>query len=124
MSDLKARRLALGTIVLLGLVLVPVSVGLVACGDECVPEVLTDTLPDGVVGQEYAATLKGGCEGDPVWFFVNGELPQGLVLLDNGEVTGVPQVAGTFVFAVAIYDVEDWEWSDSKAITLTVRPAS
>jgi len=122
--DRAPRRAVLGTLRLLILLLLPVSAGLVACGGDCDPEVLTGVLPDGVVGQDYAATLQGGCEGDPVWFFVNGDLPQGLVLLDDGEVVGVPQVAGTFVFAVALYDVEDWEYSDSKAVSLTVRPAS
>jgi hypothetical protein len=70
--------------------------------------ILTGALPDGVLGEAYAAQLAAaGGDGVHTWSLVDGALPQGLALDgEAGAITGVPAAAGAFAptFQVASGD--------------------
>jgi hypothetical protein len=64
------------------------------------------TLPSGVVGAAYNATLKVSGGTAPYSFsLASGQLPAGVLLSDNaGTMTGTPSTAGNFNFAVTVSD--------------------
>ncbi len=64
------------------------------------------SLPAGTVGTAYSATITGN-GGVPSYAFlvISGSLPTGLNLdLWTGVLSGTPTAAGTFTFAVAVFD--------------------
>ena len=65
----------------------------------------TTGLESGVQGQEYSQYLdaQGGL-GSLSWSLVSGSLPSGLTLSSSGELSGIPQSAGTFNFTVQVED--------------------
>ena len=69
----------------------------------CDLAILTDSLPDGVVGQPYSFQLEGDC-GDRKWSLVSGTLPPGISLDQNGRLRGTPTLEGTYVFTIAVAD--------------------
>jgi hypothetical protein len=59
------------------------------------------TLKNGVVGADYADTLRlVSAPGTPTWSLYSGTLPPGLALAADGQLAGVPGSAGAFTFAV------------------------
>ena len=50
----------------------------------------------------YSGTLAGWVEADDyTWVLINGTtLPTGLTLAVNGDITGTPPMAGTWIFEV------------------------
>jgi hypothetical protein len=63
------------------------------------------SLPSGTVGTSYTATLTVTGGTAPHTFAVSsGSLPDGLDLLSNGTITGVPLASGTFNFTVVVAD--------------------
>ncbi len=80
------------------------------------------TLPDAPVFMEYEAqtlTTQGGAA--PYKYKVTtGALPRGILLSEAGQLTGVPQDAGTFNFTITASDAA--QCSGSKAYTLRVLP--
>jgi hypothetical protein len=59
------------------------------------------TLRDGVVGADYADTLRLTTAPGPVtWSLFSGTLPPGLSLSTSGELSGVATQGGSFTFAV------------------------
>ena len=68
--------------------------------DSAVP-VLTTSLPDGQVSQDYYAELRAGISG-VTWQVESGELPEGLTLRADGLISGVPVRAGTYAFVVRV----------------------
>jgi hypothetical protein len=77
--------------------------------------VTTTSLPNGVVGSPYSATLMSSGGTAPVtWAVTTGTLPAGLTLNGTtGAITGTPTTAGTSNFTVTATD------SDSPAETAT-----
>lgn len=61
------------------------------------------TLPNGTQGDGYSFTFSTDGTEPPVTFTAIGELPPGLTLNQStGELSGVPIVAGTYVFEIAV----------------------
>lgn len=61
--------------------------------------ILTTSLPDGKVSEDYYAELRAGIEG-VTWKRESGDFPPGLEFMTNGVITGIPSKAGTFSFIV------------------------
>jgi hypothetical protein len=63
------------------------------------------TLPDGQVSTQYDQTLSASGGTQPYsWAIVNGSLPDGLSLSDDGEITGTPISQGTSQFTAQVTD--------------------
>lgn len=78
-------------------------------------------LPAGVLGQAYNATLQPSGGTQPYTHTVaSGSLPTGLVLSPGGVLSGTPQAAGQFAFAVQSTD----SLNVSAVTNLTIRVTS
>src|SRR4029077_9994601 len=65
----------------------------------------TDSIPGGVVGRPYQVPLGSTGGFAPIhWSLASGSLPAGLVLADNGTISGTPTTAGTANFQLRITD--------------------
>ena len=64
-----------------------------------IPIITQNALPTGVVGASYNTTIAA-TENPTAWTVVSGALPNGLVLNNNGTISGTPTVAGDFTFTV------------------------
>ncbi|MCX7702597.1 MAG: C25 family cysteine peptidase [Planctomycetota bacterium] len=65
--------------------------------------IVSEELPDGVVGKPYEGKLEGICGGGKGrWQIVEGRLPQGLVFSGGGDISGVPEEDGEFSFTVSL----------------------
>lgn len=89
----------------------------------CPPAILTDTLPDGRVGEPYYLELQAECTTG-LWF-VGGELPPGLSFTSEGVLSGTPTVAGLYFLTITWEDWIDGELlsSVSKGFTLMILEA-
>ena len=67
--------------------------------------ITTTSLPNGVEGQAYSATL-GASGGTPpyTWSANSSSLPPGLTLSSDGTISGTPTVTGTFSFTAEVKD--------------------
>jgi hypothetical protein len=67
--------------------------------------ITTNSLPNGAVGVPYTATLTVAGGFPPyVWSIQSGNLPTGLSVDVNGNITGTPSAGGTFNFVVLVVD--------------------
>ena len=84
------------------------------------PSILTTSLPTGVVGQSYSATLQATGGTPPYsWSIASGTLPTGLNLNGtNGAITGMPSSTGTFSFTASVSDTGGH--SGTQALSITV----
>ena len=65
------------------------------------PVIITDNLPDGIVGVPYNETLLASGYQPITWNIENGNLPDNLYLdSDTGIISGTPTLAGTYNFKV------------------------
>ena len=91
-------------------------------------ELTTHTLPNGVVGQAYSASLAstGGSPGGRTWSVESGSLPPGLSLGSSaGEsvtVAGTPTEVGSFTVTIAVRDDDGGRAEREYAIEVTARP--
>ncbi len=88
------------------------------------PVIVTPSpLPDGRIGTFYSCELVAGEGGTPyVWReVVSNSLPLGLTLSGSGVLSGLPEVAGTVVFDVAVTGINGK--ADTNQFSLTVWPA-
>ncbi|HSP99523.1 MAG TPA: putative Ig domain-containing protein [Candidatus Dormibacteraeota bacterium] len=72
------------------------------CSD-CDLRVSTRMLPNATVGIRYDVPLTSNCGGD-AWFLQTGTLPPGIGLEEDGDLAGIPTLAGTYTFTVAVVD--------------------
>lgn len=105
---MRLLKLALGLGLTLGLIS--------ACTGEDPPEtpspldVTTESLPNGVAGAPYSATLtaSGGSGAGYVWSVRGGDLPAGLVLAEDGTpsttLSGTPSEVGRFEVTISVRD--------------------
>ena len=64
------------------------------------PVITTGTLPVGTLGVAYNATLEATGSDPMIWSIENGELPSGLTLSTNGEISGILTADGDYNFTV------------------------
>ena len=90
-------------------------------GPGVVPKLgITAHLPVGVVATPYGGRLVGDGGWAPYRFSVHaGALPPGLVLAENGAITGVPSEAGNFAFTARVEDELALEGQGEYTITIT-----
>ena len=79
------------------------------------------TLPNGTVGSSYSQNLSAVGGGIPHSFTFSGTLPNGVTLANDGVLSGVPTVAGTFNFTVTATDTSTC--TGSQSYTVTINPA-
>jgi hypothetical protein len=93
----------------------------------------TSSLPDGVVGTPYSATLTAdGGTTSYTWALNSGELPDGLSLGTEGLISGTPTAAGLYNFIVRVDDSAGFDTqkfsiyidSDSTPDALTITTTS
>ncbi|HKG23483.1 MAG TPA: putative Ig domain-containing protein, partial [Blastocatellia bacterium] len=83
----------------------------------------TDSLSDGVVGQNYSQTLGAVGGNSPyTWELTSGALPAGVALSDSGVISGRPLAPGEFDFEVQVRDQSGQ--SIRKSLSIDVDPAS
>ncbi len=67
--------------------------------------VATSSLPDGIAGANYAASLSAtGGAGAYNWSVISGALPSGLSLSPSGSISGTPSASGNYSFTVQVND--------------------
>ena len=69
------------------------------------PVIKTETLPKGIVGENYEATLEAESYSTVTWTLESGTLPLGLTLLKEGVISGKPIEDGTFSITVKATNV-------------------
>jgi subtilisin family serine protease/uncharacterized membrane protein len=62
------------------------------------PTIFKSTLSGGAVGFSYIQTLSASTRS--LWSIESGKLPDGLILSNDGVISGIPSIAGTFNFTV------------------------
>jgi Matrixin/Putative Ig domain len=78
---------------------------------------------DGVVGRSYKATLTANGGTPPYrWSLVGGLIPRGLDLSSAGVIDGVPTVAGSYSFALQVFDSGSPLRYDGRWYSVTIRP--
>jgi hypothetical protein len=77
----------------------------------------TDELPDGIEGQEYEFELEGDGGREPYTWDAE-DLPEGLEISEDGEITGVPEVAGTFNVKIELLDSRNYYRSKTLKLLL------
>ena len=69
----------------------------------CPPDILTEQLPIGYLGQPYEVQFEAECWGGTWW--ISGELPPGMSFNSDGRLFGVPRYTGTYFLTVTWEDV-------------------
>ncbi|HYP29901.1 MAG TPA: putative Ig domain-containing protein [Blastocatellia bacterium] len=65
----------------------------------------TESLPDGVVGQDYSQALEAvGGTAPYAWEIVSGTLPSGISISESGVISGRPAAPGEAIFEVQARD--------------------
>lgn len=87
------------------------------------PSITTTGLAPATLGQTYEIALSSTGGLLPVrWSIANGALPPGLTLTANGNLSGTPNVLGTYSFTVQLADRNSAQ--TTRVFTLQVRDAS
>ena len=86
--------------------------------------VTTTSLPSGVVGNSYSATLAAAGGTTPyTWAVTSGSLPAGLSLsASSGAITGTPSTTGTSSFTVTVTDSSSPAKTASANLSITILP--
>lgn len=87
-------------------------------------QITTAALPSGTRGWSYPATslsTEGGF-GEARWNLLSGSLPPGLVLGQNGSISGVPTTVGTNEFTVHVADESGYEASKALSVNVNYPP--
>jgi hypothetical protein len=107
--------------VAVALTLIFLTVAPLGCSN-CDLEIVTNTLPDGIVGVLYSFQVVSDCGGD-FWFVGQGNLPPGIGLLDNGILRGTPSDPGTATFTLGVDNLDTGDQT-FKGFSLTIDRAS
>jgi hypothetical protein len=107
------------TVALCALLFFSGSAGGMGCG-HCDLKIATQSLPDGTVGTEYRSHIDSDCGGD-TWAVVEGNLPPGIGLMNDGDLRGTPLLEGSYSFTVGVHDFSSGQ-NAFKGFLLTVNP--
>jgi formylglycine-generating enzyme required for sulfatase activity len=87
-------------------------------GGGIAPEITTEDLPNGTLGEEYNQTLTATGDDPIIWSIESGELPEGLDLdEETGAITGMPEEAKTSHFTVQATNATGY---DTKQLTIII----
>ena len=106
-----------------GMLCIAICLALMGCEDHEDLIIVTDSLPNGRVGIEYAFTIE--VEGDDDEFLVaTGNLPPGIQLTNTGVLFGIPTMAGLYTFTIEVFDLSDGLIIDrtSQGFSLLIEP--
>jgi len=79
-------------------------------------------INNGVVGRSYKSTLTATGGTPPYrWILPGAPMPPGLVLSETGTISGVPTVAGTYTFALQVFDSGSPLRFDGRWFAVTIR---
>ncbi|RLJ05378.1 MAG: hypothetical protein DRP14_01980, partial [Candidatus Aenigmatarchaeota archaeon] len=82
-------------------------------------------LPPGKLNQQYSQIIQAdGGKAPYTWQFISGNLPNGLTLKSNGELSGTPTQVGTFTFTIKVNDSSNPVKTATKEFTLVIKNAS
>lgn len=85
------------------------------------PEITTENLPEGRVGEVYSAQLTATQPNGPVTWSASG-LPEGLeVGRTSGVITGTPRVSATTTFGVTVRATDARNLFSEKVLSLRIR---
>ncbi|TVR58370.1 MAG: hypothetical protein EA422_16195 [Gemmatimonadales bacterium] len=83
------------------------------------PTISTSSLPEGMVGESYGATMEASGGSTPYsWSLASGSLPAGLSLSTGGVISGTPTTAGSRTFTVRVTGANDL--SSTRQFTLQI----
>jgi hypothetical protein len=81
--------------------------------------ITTTSLPGGMVGTVYTATLTASGGTMPyTWSLASGALPPGVSLSQGGSLTGTPTVSGQFSFSIRVTDAGSYAVSQPLMLTV------
>ena len=83
------------------------------------PKIATTKLDSVTAGNEFSAVLEAAGTRPITWSIVDGELPEGVIMDDTGEIIGIPAQAGNYKFKVQAANSVDVA---TKRYTLKVLP--
>ena len=83
------------------------------------PKIATTKLEAVTVGNEFSAVLEASGTKPITWTVIDGELPDGVVMGETGEIIGTPAEAGKYKFKV---QAENEVGTATKKYTLKVLP--
>jgi hypothetical protein len=81
------------------------------------PDITTTSLPSGIVGTAYSATINAMGSTPITFTLASGSLPPGLSLSSAGVISGTPTTAGTFSFTVRATNSCG---TDTQALSITI----
>ncbi|MEA4969820.1 MAG: X2-like carbohydrate binding domain-containing protein [Candidatus Pelethousia sp.] len=84
------------------------------------PSITTASLPDGTVSTEYSQTILATGTAPITWSKESGDLPDGIDLESDGDLSGTPTVVGTFNFTVRATNTAG---SDTQAFSIVISSA-
>ena len=87
-------------------------------GTPAKPELLTDRLPNAIIGSTYSATLEASGTKPITWSYT-GNLPEGFIFTEDGVLSGIPSEEGTYSFDIT---AENSQGSATKTFTLILKP--
>ena len=83
-----------------------------------VPEIITTTLPDGIVGVSYSYPLVATGTQQLSWS-ITGNFPDGLSMDVGGVISGTPTSADTYNFTVSVSNAAG---TDTQPLSITIHP--
>jgi hypothetical protein len=90
-------------------------------GENIPLEITTGVLSPAILGKEYKQYLLASGGRMPYkWRRVQGELPPGLTLSEEGKISGWPEREGEFTFTVEVQDANTPPQVATRELTLTV----
>ncbi len=82
--------------------------------------IISVSVPQAQSNYNYKTSLKAKGGTEPyTWTLINGTLPTGIELFENGDILGTPEEAGVFSFSVNVSDMNNLSASTSMVLTVS-----